>query len=149
MELWEALSKRRKEIGMQFTELEKETGMSISTLKKIFGGHIAAPSYLSIQAIAYAMKMTMAELDLMIAEKPDNNGPSAEALQLAYAYDRLSEHSKLLVRTVVDIESNRPVEKKKIPVIEATHDSIIHAKYNAKREVQEMEESRETENKTE
>lgn len=70
---------------------------------------------------------------------------STEALQLAYAYDRLDDHSKLLVRTVVDLESKRAVSWKKIPIIEATHDSIIHAKYNAKRERQELEQEQKTE----
>lgn len=101
MELWEALSKRRKEIGMQYTDLERESGLSISTIKKILGGYIAAPSYESVQAIAYAMKMSMAELDRMIAAQTvTDNDYSPSALKLAMLYDSLNDTGKALLDTV-------------------------------------------------
>lgn len=88
MELWEALAKRRKEIGMQYSELEQLSGLSISTIKKILGGHIAAPSYESVQAIAYAMKLSMAELDGMISELAvTKEAFSDSAMRIASLYD--------------------------------------------------------------
>lgn len=103
MELWEALSKRRKEIGMQYTDLERESGLSISTIKKILGGHIAAPSYESVQAIAYAMKLSMAELDRMIAEKTvAANDYSPAALRIAAIYDTLNATGKALFESIAE-----------------------------------------------
>lgn len=101
MELWEALSKRRKEIGMQYTDLERESGLSISTIKKILGGHIAAPSYESVQAIAYAMNMSMAELDRMIAEQTvTENTLTTSALRIATLYDATTDQGRELFDSI-------------------------------------------------
>lgn len=66
---------------------------------------------------------------------------SSEAMQLAYTYDQLNDHSKLLVRTVVDLESRRPAEGKMVPVIQGSHDNTVYAQYYAKEEQQEMAKS--------
>lgn len=101
MELWEALSKRRKEIGMQYSDLERLSGLSISTIKKILGGHIAAPSYESVQSIAYAMKMSMAELDRMIAEPAQPKETfSDSAMRIAALYDSTSDQGRELLNTI-------------------------------------------------
>lgn len=117
MELWEALSIRRKEIGMQFDELQRKTGLSISTLKKILGGHVSAPSFDSVRAVAYAMDITMAELDRRIdGDAMQQEQPatvpvlSPEALNLARIYDELDPHSQRIVYTVATMESERTPE---------------------------------------
>ena len=129
MELWEALSKRRKEIGMQFTELEKASGLSISTLKKILGGHVSAPSYESVQSIAYAMKMSMADLDRMIVEGDDQNDSlSPKALALAKAYDTLSPYGKSMIDCILENEAAYVI-RKKMPVINMSDPSEMMMKY--------------------
>lgn len=101
MELWEALSKRREEIGMRYADLERTSGLSISTIKKILGGHIAAPSYESVQAIAYAMNLTMADLDRIIANDAfESTQPTQAALRLARLYDSLNDSGKELINLV-------------------------------------------------
>lgn len=114
MELWEALSNRRKEIGMSFDDLQSKTNLSISTIKKILGGHVAAPSFDSVRTIAYAMDITMAELDRRIADSGKNESAdspySPEALELAAIFDKLDPHSKRVVESVVRLESERTAQ---------------------------------------
>jgi len=110
MELWEALSIRRKEIGMSFDELHGKSGLSVSTLKKIMGGHVAAPSYDSIRQITSAMGLTMEELDVRIEGKKQPSvektsgvmEPSHSAIAFAVAYDSLTETGKQLIDQMME-----------------------------------------------
>ena len=101
MELWEVLSSRRKEIGMSFDELQAKTNLSISTIKKILGGYIAAPSFESVRTIAYAMDITIDELDRRIESSIKNADAvpaySSAALALASLYDNLTDAGKELL----------------------------------------------------
>lgn len=161
MELWEALSNRRKEIGMQFDELHRKTDLSVSTLKKILGGHVSAPSFDSVRAIAYAMDITMAELDRRIEDESKAANPntatfSPAALALASIYDSLDDHGKCMLDTVAKLESER-MEEKPLPkglvrmsdlplypikyLGDALCDGTIETKYAAKQELRELRES--------
>ena len=161
MELWEALSNRRKEIGMSFDELQKKADLSISTLKKILGGHVVAPSYESVRAIAYAMDITMAELDRRIKGEAEpatiHRQPAltAEALEIAEAYMKLDEIGQEVVRAVVKIEKKRkglnlPPSMKQIgivngvPLYEGKLDGTAETKFAARKEPEEIETESET-----
>ena len=152
MELWEALSNRRNEIGMSFDELQSQTKLSISTLKKILGGHVSNPSFESIRSIAYAMDITLSELDSRIAEDQPTISPEAQAL--AKIYDGLDAHSQRIVMTVAKMESERvadPVLPKGLTPMSAMpfHNipnigtlkctGEIETKYAAKQEVLELQ----------
>ena len=154
MELWEALSNRRNEIGMSFDELQSQTKLSISTLKKILGGHVSNPSFESIRSIAYAMDITLSELDRRIAEEPPALSPEAQAL--ARMYDGLDAHSQRIVMTVAKMESERisdpALPKGIMPVSAVQFHQIpnigtlnctgeLETKYAARQELAELESS--------
>lgn len=153
MELWEALSNRRKEIGMSFDELQSKTNLSISTIKKILGGHVAAPSFDSVRLIAYAMDITMAELDKRIDDSlKSESSLSPDALALAAIYDRLDPHSKRVVESVAKLESERTTlnlpkgitPMSEMPMHSIPHygaakcDGSIETKHAAKQELREL-----------
>lgn len=156
MELWEALSNRRKEIGMSFDELQSKTNLSISTIKKILGGHVAAPSFESVRTIAYAMDITLAELDGRIDDSPSpKSAYSPEALALAEVYDKLDPHSKRVVDTVAKIEAERvpvdlpkgitpigAIQMQRVPLVgKLVCDGSVETKHAAKEELTEMRSS--------
>ena len=152
MELYEALSNRRKEIGMSFDELQRKTELSLSTLKKILGGHVAAPSFDSVRSIAYAMGITMEELDRRIAGESISEKGSAlttEAQEIAEAFMKADAITKELVWSVINIEKKRSLGLPKsmkqvgtfrgVPMFDAKLDGTAEMKYAARKEQQEIE----------
>ncbi len=54
----ERLQNRRKMLGIGFQSLASRSGVSIPTVKRIFGGQIAAASFGNISAIAEALGLS-------------------------------------------------------------------------------------------
>ena len=73
MEMYEVLASIRKEKRVSFDELSQKTGLSVSTLKKILTGVTKAPLFENVRSIAYALGLSLDDLDRMIA---DSNKPS-------------------------------------------------------------------------
>lgn len=142
---------------MSFDDLQSKTNLSISTIKKILGGHVAAPSFDSVRTIAYAMDITMAELDSRIADSDKNSSDdspySPEALVLAAIFDKLDPHSKRVVESVARLEAERTAQPllkgimpigamptKPIPYLGTLNcTGSIETKLAARQELQELE----------
>ena len=97
MELYEALSYQRRAIKMSFEELNNKTGISVSTLKKIFTGVTSNPAFETVRTIAYAMGITTNDLTHMMREEQPRT-LSLEAQRFARDFDSLSEDKKRLAR---------------------------------------------------
>lgn len=109
MKLCEALSFRKRQIKMSFEELCASSGVPVSSLKKIFTGVVANPPFETIRAIAHAMGLTTDELVELMEEEKASSGLSPAAIEFARRYDRLDDHSKLVVEAVIDIELKRQI----------------------------------------
>ena len=73
MEMYEVLASVRKEKRVSFEELSQRTGLSVSTLKKILTGVTKAPLFENVRSIAYALGISLNDLDAMVA---GNNAPT-------------------------------------------------------------------------
>lgn len=148
MELFEALAARRKELGMQYEELSEKSKIPANTLKKIFTGKIGSPSFESIKAIAYAMDMTLEELDRIIEGKNEYN---ATDMEMAKAISTLDAPGKEAVRAALESQQQRikeygPATRKtalktrRVPVIQGTNEAELQMLYQAKMERSELAE---------
>lgn len=148
MDLFGVLALRRKELGMKYEILSEKSGIPVNTLKKIFTGNIAAPSFESIKSIAYAMDMTLEDLDRRIENRAEY---SEEDIAMLNAFRSLDAPGKTAVKAVLDSQRQRiseygTVDKpvgfvrgKRIPIIQGTHEAIIQIEQRAKQERREME----------
>lgn len=148
MDLFDVLALRRKELGMKYEILSEKSGIPVNTLKKIFTGNIAAPSFESIKSIAYAMDMTLEDLDRRIENRAEY---SEEDIAMLNAFRSLDAPGKAAVKAVLDSQRQRiseygTVDKpvgfvrgKRIPIIQGTHEAIIQIEQRAKQERREME----------
>ena len=68
MEMYEVLAAVRKEKKISFDELSQKTELSVSTLKKILTGVTKAPLFENVRSIAYALGMSLDDLDMRIME---------------------------------------------------------------------------------
>lgn len=151
MELIEALSLRRKELDMKYESLSDKSGIPVNTLKKIFTGNIKAPSFESIKSIAYAMDMTLEELDRQMEEKSEF---SESDIAMLKAISSLDAPGRAAVQAVLDSELNRIKEygpavklqtvdivRRRIPVIQGTHEAEIQMLYQSKQEQRELQQT--------
>lgn len=97
MELYEALSYQRRTVKMSFEELNSKTGISVSTLKKIFTGVTSNPAFETVRTIAYAMGITTNDLT-HIMRNEQSTTLSLEAQRFAREFDSLTEEKKRLAR---------------------------------------------------
>lgn len=97
MELYEALSHQRRAIKMSFEELNRKTGISVSTLKKIFTGVTSNPAFETVRTIAYAMDITTDDLTNLMHENTENT-LSIEAQRMGRDFDSFPEEKKRLAR---------------------------------------------------
>lgn len=153
MDLVEALAIRRKELGLKYEELSEKSKVPVNTLKKIFTGNIAAPSFESIKSIAYAMDMTLEELDRRIEERSDF---SENDIAMLKAISALDAPGRAAVQAVLDTQQQRikeygPAVKRaltgttrRIPLMQSSDESEIQISYHAKREQRELEQPEET-----
>lgn len=146
MELFEALAARRKELGMQYEELSEKSKIPANTLKKIFTGKIGSPSFESIKAIAYAMDMTLEELDGRVEEKSEYNEIDIEMVK---AISTLDAPGKEAVRAALESQQQRikeygpaihrtTLKTRRIPIIQGANEAELQMRYQAKMERSEL-----------
>lgn len=123
-----------KNSGDNNSSLAKKSGIPYTTIDGLFKRGWEKAQISTIQRICDYYSVS---LDYMVygAEKL-----SPEALLVAAKYETISPYGKAVIECVLEQEKNA-VASKGIPVINAAHDSDMFARYNAKREVQEMEEA--------
>jgi transcriptional regulator with XRE-family HTH domain len=105
MKLHEVLTHYRKLNRITFDELVVKTGISKSTLQKVFTGVTANPAFEMVRTIAESMGVSV---DTIAAAQKESNLDSIispAAMELARSYDRLSEASQKLITAVVLFES--------------------------------------------
>lgn len=66
-----------------------------------------------------------------------NSTVSERAMMVAQAYDLMSDYGKSLIDMIIKQEETYTVLR--IPLFNAAHDSDVYARYNAKKEVEELE----------
>ena len=96
------LSDRRKAIGMSIDRLVELSGVPKGTVTKILTGVTPNPSLENAKAIAYALGLTLMDLDDCA-----NEGVHDEVSEFAAMFAKLDVHGKLLVKTVLDLEYER------------------------------------------
>lgn len=97
------LSDRRKELGMSIDALVEASGVPKGTLTKILTGVTPNPSLENAKAIAYALGMSLQDLD-------DGAGEvviSEDMRALAERFNALDDHGKRLVMAVLQLEYER------------------------------------------
>lgn len=100
--LYEALTRRRKNLGMSVDQLAEKSGVPKSTLSKVLTGVNPNPTLETIKSIAYALNMS---LDELVAESSSKISPSA--LHIATLYDTTSDQGRELFDSIaVFIEKN-------------------------------------------
>ena len=100
--LHKVLTDRRRAIGMSIDELVEKSGVPKGTLTKVLTGVSSNPALETVKAIAYAMGMSLNELD-----NYESKEISDAAMRLALIYDSLNEAGRELIdQTVAFAEKN-------------------------------------------
>ena len=105
MKLHEVLTHYRKLNRITFDELVVKTGISKSTLQKVFTGVTANPAFEMVRTIAESMGVSVDTIAAAQKESSLDSIISPAAMELARSYDRLSEASQKLISAIVLFES--------------------------------------------
>lgn len=97
----EALSHRRKKLGMSVDQLAEKSGIPKSTLAKVLTGANPNPTLETIKSIAYALNMS---LDELVAESDCRFSDSAT--RIAALYDSTSDQGRELLNTIASFVEN-------------------------------------------
>lgn len=100
--LHEALSHRRKNLGMSVDQLAEKSGIPKSTLAKVLTGVNPNPTLETIKSIAYALNMS---LDELVAESDCRFSDSA--MRIAALYDSTTAQGRELFDSIATfVEKN-------------------------------------------
>jgi transcriptional regulator with XRE-family HTH domain len=136
------LKEARKNAGLSQEKLGHILGISKQTVSDYERGY----SEPDMNKIMQFMKVLNVDanflwMDEMAEPSPESN-VSNDAMRIATLFDSLDDAGKELINVVVDLQVKRmngeQMKAKRIPLIKATDDSVIFAKYHAKREVEEI-----------
>lgn len=97
------LSDRRKQLGMSLDALVEASGVPKGTLTKILTGVTPNPSLENAKAIAYALGLTLQDLD----DVSDGESLSADAWAWAKMFSHLDDYGKKAVLAVLNVEHER------------------------------------------
>ena len=114
MKLHEVLTHYRKLRKVKFDELAERTGISKSTLQKVFTGVTPNPAFELVQTIASALDVSVN--DIAAATKETHAGMilSPAALDVARRYDHMSETAQRLISAITLFESADTVVQNRI-----------------------------------
>jgi transcriptional regulator with XRE-family HTH domain len=153
--LHEILTDRRKSLGMSIDQLVEKSGVPKGTVSKVLTGVSPNPALETIKAIAYALGLTLNDLD---EARPAEL--SAEAVAIAKAYDMMSDYGKSIIDFIVAQEEKQRkesfgkpkimcggVEYKKVPVVLGKEDSKTFMEYTSAQEQKELAEETKTKEK--
>lgn len=97
--MYRLLTQRRVALDMTIEELSEKSGVPKNTVAKILAGVTTDPRISSLRSIAHALGLTLDDLyEFEKSQKFSNSPVSAEAMQFALDFDRLSEERKRLAR---------------------------------------------------
>ena len=97
--------KHRKLKKITFDELVVKTGISKSTLQKVFTGVTANPAFEMVQTIAEALDVSVNDIAAATREPYTEVTPSPAALDIARRFDSLPEQTQKLISAIVLFES--------------------------------------------
>lgn len=97
IKVYRLLTQRRIALDMTIDEIAEKSGIPKNTVAKIMSGITTDPRISSLKSIANALGLTLDDLDNFEKQSQISiNGLSAEAMQLALDFDRLTEEGKRL-----------------------------------------------------
>lgn len=151
MTIGERIKKARLDKGYTQEQLAQMIGVAKSTLTGYEKGN-REPDAMKINALAKALDVT----GDYILDTGFSPGLTPEALAVARAYDKLSDYSKAIIDCVIAQEEKRRADSfgktkhmrstiKEVPTVEemfgikTAHDSDLQARYNSRKEVEELE----------
>lgn len=105
MKLFEVLTHYRKLKKITFDELVVRTGISKSTLQKVFTGVTANPAFELVQTIADALDISVNDIAAATRDSYTEPVISPAALDVARRYDTLPEQAQKLISAIVLFES--------------------------------------------
>lgn len=124
----------RKNAGLS----QEKMGLLLGVSKQTVSDYERGYSEPDMAKITMAMQVLNVDANFLWQDEMNASAKqqeiSSEALKIAYAYDRLNEYGKLMVRTLIDLEARRPAEGKKLPIIEGADDDVLYVKQSAKKE---------------
>ena len=121
MKLFEALTHYRKLKKITFDELVIKTGISKSTLQKVFTGVTANPAFEMVRTISEALDVSINDIMAATAATCVEAPPSPAAMDVARRYDTLSESAQKLISAIVLFESADVATKSKVISILVDH----------------------------
>lgn len=99
IKVYRLLTQRRIAMDMTIEDLAEKSGVPKNTVAKILAGITTDPRISSLRSIAHALGLTLDDLYEFEKNQKFSNSPvSAEAMQFALDFDRLSEDRKRLAR---------------------------------------------------
>lgn len=107
MEMYEILSSRRKQLGMSIDTLIDLSGVPRGTLNKVLTGVTRDPQIETVRSIAYALGMTLDDLD---SDSADTKITPAERAHV-YQYRELDNDGREVVDAVLALEHRRVTRK--------------------------------------
>ena len=97
--MYRLLTQKRIALGMTIDDVAEKSGVPKNTVAKIMSGITPDPRLSTLKSIAYALDLTLDDLDDFEKNQKIVEGTiSAEAMQFALDFDRLSEDGKRLAR---------------------------------------------------
>lgn len=145
--LHEILNAQKKKLGLDIDSIVEKSGVPKGTVSKIMAGTTPNPSIENVKAIAYALGLTLSDLDDQMFAK----NISDEEQALLSAFRSLDAPGKAAVTAVLESQQQRikeygRLEKKpgvniRMPLIQGTHEADVQMRYQSKREQQELHQS--------
>lgn len=121
MKLHEVLTHYRKLNKITFDELVVKTGISKSTLQKVFTGVTANPAFELVRTIAEGLEVSINDIAAATREESTEAPVSPAAREIAHHYDALSESAQKLISAIVLFESADIDVKNKVISILVDH----------------------------
>lgn len=147
--LHEILNAQKKKLGLDIDSIVEKSGVPKGTVSKIMAGTTPNPSIENVKAIAYALGLTLSDLDDQMFSKSLSN----EEQSLLTAFRSLDVPGKAAVQAVLESQQQRirrygTVDKpigfvrgRPIPMVQGTHEAIIQMQHQSKQEQKELHQS--------
>lgn len=131
MKLHEVLTNYRKAKKITFDELAARTGISKSTLQKVFTGVTENPAFELVRTIAAAMDVSVNDIAAATKDSRADIAPSRAAMDVARRYDSLPEYARKLITMITLFESSDVEIKNRIIELLVDHHNELNQRASA------------------
>ena len=144
--LHEILNAQKKKLSLDIDTIVEKSGVPKGTVSKIMSGITPNPSIENVKAIAYALGLSLSDLD----DKMFSKNITDEEHAWLSALRSLDAPGKAVVQTVLESQQQRireygPAVKasatRRIPLIQGADESEIQMRYQSQQEQRELEQS--------